>query len=102
MITKHTPTLWHFAPSQTGGTIGYYITNGDHTAVIIYAGDTDATKACGRAIIKACNAHDELVAALESLDRAGLLTGRSPSLGDATEADHAKAAARAALAKGTP
>jgi len=99
MTTQHTPTPWHVAkddPTAIFNSMGGYITRIDGNAVQTRA----AIEGNTAFIVRACNAHDELVAALQAIadshQTADTYTER-----DGWEKAHDKfvAFARAALAK---
>lgn len=87
MTTLHTPTPWHTDkddPSTIFNSMGGYVTRIDGNAVQTRA----AIEGNAAFIVRACNAHDELVAALQ----------RIQTLPESAGA-HMQDIARAALAK---
>lgn len=68
MSTQHTPTPWHVAkddPAAIFNSMGGYVTRIDGNAVQTRA----AIEGNAAFIVRACNAHDELVAALAQIAR---------------------------------
>lgn len=88
MEAKHTATPWHTKPSAVYETV-YALEDGE---LICFASMRQNAWANAAFIVRACNAHDDLVAALKGLIRAG--HGLSPSSIEWN-------AAHAALAKAT-
>lgn len=78
MTTNHTPTPWRVNTF-----------NGDRQEVLDANGNNACVKANAAFIVRACNAHDELVAALELIDHPNAVR----------TIEDAKRVARAALAK---
>ena len=100
MTTQHTPTPWQVELRNAGAAIVAPAASGKmHEATVICSG-LGGNRANAAFIVRACNAHDELVAAL-TLAKYVLATLSLDD--DCTEGQpEALAAARAALAKVQP
>lgn len=65
MTTKHTPTPWFLSGPHNDGSAGIYTTANPSVDSSV-AAFSDVGEANAAFIVRACNAHDELVAALEN------------------------------------
>ncbi len=84
MNTKHTPTPWKYHETFTAGEPqGFVISAGALNICQLFTGDNQADEEADAAfIVRACNAHDEMVAALsDAYSHVTLLgSGQTPPL----------------------